>query len=74
MLEEARERHANKLAYCEELERRLDARLREGSISEEAYLGTLLVLRRGISAERCYAEWCEEAGELVISPRRAQRL
>ena len=69
LLEEARERHANKLAYFEELERRLEARLREGSISEEAYLGTLLVLRRGISAERCYAQWCEEAEELVSSTK-----
>ena len=67
LLEEARERHANRLAYFEELERRLEVRLRDGSISEEAYLGTLLVLRRGINAERCYAEWCEEAGELVSS-------
>ena len=70
LLEEARERHANRLAYFEELERRLEVRLREGSISEEAHLGTLLVLRRGINAERCYAEWCEEAGELVSSTKR----
>jgi PadR family transcriptional regulator, regulatory protein AphA len=69
LLEEARERHSNKLAYFEDLERRLEARRREGSISEEAYLGTLLVLRRGINAERCYAEWCEEAGELVSSTK-----
>jgi len=69
LLEEARERHANKLAYFEELERRLEVRLREGSISKEAYLGTLLVLRRGISAERCYAQWCEEAEELVSSTK-----
>jgi PadR family transcriptional regulator AphA len=66
LLEEARERHVNKLAYFEELERGLEARLREGSISEEAYLGTLLVLRRGITAERCYAEWCDEAGQLIL--------
>ena len=69
LLEEARVRHANKLAYFEDLEKRLKARLREGSISEEAYLGTLLVLRRGINAERCYAEWCEEAGALVSSTK-----
>ena len=67
LLEEARERHANKLAYFEELQGRLEVRQRKGSISKEAYLGTLLVLRRGINAERCYAEWCEEAEELVSS-------
>ena len=72
LLEETRERHVRNLAYFEELERRLEARLREGSISEEAYLGTLLVLRRGISAERCYAQWCEEAEEL-ISPTKGLR-
>jgi PadR family transcriptional regulator, regulatory protein AphA len=65
LLEEARERHMNKLAYFEGLERGLEARLREGSVSEEAHLGTLLVLRRGINAERCYAQWCEEAEGLV---------
>ena len=69
LLAEARERHMNKLTYFEELERRLESQLREGSISEEAYLGTLLVLRRGINAERCYAQWCEEAEELVSSTR-----
>ena len=69
LLEEARERHANKLAYFEDLERRPGARLRDGSLSEEAHLGTLLVLRRGINAERCYGQWCEEAGELVSSTK-----
>ena len=69
LLEEARERHANKLAYFEELESRLEAQLQEGDISEEAHLGTLLVLRRGINAERCYAQWCEEAEELVSSTK-----
>jgi PadR family transcriptional regulator AphA len=72
LLEEVRERHANKLAYFEGLASKLEARLREGSISEEAYLGTLLVLRRGINAERCYAQWCEEAEEL-ISPTKGLR-
>ena len=72
LLKEARERHVNKLAYFEDLERRLEVRLREGSMSEEAYLGTLLVLRRGINAERCYAQWCEEAEELV-SPTKGLR-
>jgi hypothetical protein len=67
LLEEARERHMEKLAYYEELGRGLDARLREGKISKEAYIGTLLVLRRGIGGERCYAEWCEEARALVSS-------
>ena len=69
LLEEARERHANKLTYFEELERKLEVRLREGSISKEAYLGTLLVLRRAINAERCYTQWCEEAEELVSSTK-----
>jgi len=72
LLEETRERHVSNLAYFEELERKLEVRLREGSISKEAYLGTLLVLRRGISAERCYAQWCEEAEEL-ISPTKGLR-
>ncbi|HZB82061.1 MAG TPA: PadR family transcriptional regulator [Rubrobacteraceae bacterium] len=67
LLEEARGHHAEKLAYYEELERGLEARLREGQISKEAYIGTLLVLRRGIGGERCYAEWCEEAKALVSS-------
>ena len=72
LLEETRERHVRNLAYFEELERKLEVRLREGSISKEAYLGTLLVLRRGTSAERCYAQWCEEAEEL-ISPTKGLR-
>jgi hypothetical protein len=38
---------------------------REGVISREAYLGTLLTLRRGIGAEKSYAEWCEEAAEVI---------
>jgi virulence activator alpha len=67
LLEEARGHHAEKLAYYEELEGGLEARLREDKISKEAYIGTLLVLRRGISGERCYAEWCEEAMALVSS-------
>ena len=67
LLEEARGRHVEKLAYYEELQRGLEARLREGKISKEAYIGTLLVLRRGIGGERCYAEWCEEARALVSS-------
>jgi DNA-binding PadR family transcriptional regulator len=69
LLEEARERHVNNLAYFEDLERRLEVRRRDRNISEEAYLGTLLVLRRGINAERCYAQWCEEAEELVSSTK-----
>ena len=28
-----------------------------------------MVLRRGINAERCYGQWCEEAGELVSSTK-----
>ena len=66
LLEEARGRHAKKLTYYEELERRLIVRLQEEEISEEAYLGILLVLKRGIGSERCYMEWCEEAKGLVF--------
>jgi hypothetical protein len=51
----------------EGFERGLEARLREGAISREAYLGTLLTLRRGIGAEKGYAEWCEEAAEMISS-------
>jgi DNA-binding PadR family transcriptional regulator len=67
LLEEVRGRHAQKLAYYEDLERSLEARLQDGEISKEAYLGTLLVLKRGLGAERCYLEWCEEAEAVVSS-------
>ena len=57
--------HERKLEMYEEFERRLEAQLKEGVISKEAYLGTLLTLRRGIGAERSYAEWCDEAAEMI---------
>jgi DNA-binding PadR family transcriptional regulator len=65
LLEEARERHLEKLTYFRELERGLQARLAEGRISREAYVGTMLTLRRGIGAEESYVGWCEEAARLV---------
>jgi DNA-binding PadR family transcriptional regulator len=68
--------HERKLEVYEGFERGLEARLREGVISQEAYLGTLLTLRRGIGAERSYAEWCEEAAEIISStapPHSASR-
>lgn len=69
LLEEARVRHEEKLDGYEELGRVLEGRRESGEISEEAYLGTLLVLRRGIGFERGYVEWCREAGEIVSSLR-----
>ena len=65
LLEEARKRHTEKLAYYGELEKRLKARLKNDEISEEAYVGTMLTLMRGIGAEESYVRWCEEAKSLV---------
>jgi len=59
--------HEEKLARYEEFERELEAELREDRIPREAYLGTLLTLRRGIRAEKGYAEWCDEAAEMISS-------
>lgn len=67
LLEEARRLHSAKLAYYEARERGLDERRERGDISEEAYIGTKLTLRRGISAEDSYVRWCDEAKSLVIS-------
>lgn len=69
-LEEVEALHEEKLARYEEYRRGLEVELREGRISEEAYMGTLLTLARGIGAERSYVEWCEEANE-VLSSRKA---
>jgi DNA-binding PadR family transcriptional regulator len=66
-LQEEKERHERKLEIYEGFERGLQAQLREGVISREAYLGMLLTLRRGIGAEKSYAEWCEEAAEMISS-------
>lgn len=72
-LGEVKERHARKLAEYEGYERDLRRTLREGGISGEAYLGTLLALRRGIGEEEGYVRWCDEAADLLSSaaPRRA---
>jgi len=69
-LQEEKERHERKLKMYEEFERWLEAQLREGAISREAYLGTLLTLRRGIGTEKGYATWCEEALEITHLPHR----
>ena len=70
-LREEKANHEEKLALYEKFERGLGAELREGRISGEAYLGTLLTLRRGIGVERSYVEWCEEAAEMVSQLDRA---
>jgi Virulence activator alpha C-term len=68
--EEVKALHEEKLARYEGYRRALEAELREGRISEETYLGTLLTLRRGIGAQRSYVEWCEEAKEVLSSSRK----
>ena len=69
LLREMRERQALKLAHFEELQRRLEGGLdpegKEEPITGPAYLGTLLVLRRGIRSQRSYVEWCDEAMEIL---------
>ena len=72
-LGEVKERHARKLAEYEGYERDLRRSLREGGISGEAYLGTLLALRRGIGEEEGYVRWCDEAADLLsfAAPRRS---
>lgn len=71
-LGKVKERHTEKLAEYEEYERDLRRSLREGGISGEAYLGTLLALRRGIGEEESYIRWCDEAeGILSSDPPRA---
>jgi hypothetical protein len=66
-LKEVKALHEEKLARYEGYRRGLEVELREGRISDEAYLGTLLTLRRGIGAERSYVEWCEEAKKVLSS-------
>lgn len=66
-LREARALHEKKLALYEDHERELERMAREDEISREAYLGTLLTLRRGIGAEKGYVEWCEEAARLIAA-------
>ena len=65
LLEEARTRHRERLAYFEELVRDLEGRKARGEVSEEAYVGTKLTLMRGIGAEESYVRWCEDAVDLV---------
>lgn len=66
-LREVKERHAEKLAEYEGYERDVRRLLREGGISGEAYLGTLLALRRGIGEEESYVRWCDEAADMLPS-------
>jgi PadR family transcriptional regulator, regulatory protein AphA len=73
-IEEVKALHEEKLARYEGYQRELEEERRDGGIPDEAYLGTLLTLRRGIGAEKGYAEWCEEAAEIISStapPRSA---
>lgn len=65
LLEEARVRHAEKLSYFRDLERKLRASFEGGEISKEAYVGTMLTLMRGIGAEESYVGWCERAVEFT---------
>ncbi|WP_119071314.1 PadR family transcriptional regulator [Rubrobacter indicoceani] len=69
LLREARGRRASKLAHFEELQRRLDSGLdpegRADPITGHAYLGTLLVLRKGIRTQKSYIEWCDEAADII---------
>jgi len=65
ILEEVRRRHTEKLSYFRELEHRLKNRLDEGGIPEEAYVGTMLTLLRGIGAEESYVKWCDRAAALI---------
>lgn len=73
-LREVRDCHAKKLAEYEGYERDLRRSLREGELSDEAYLGTLLALRRSIGQEEGYVSWCDEATNLLSAtvPRSAE--
>lgn len=72
LLEEARDRHAGKLARYEERASGLEERRERGEISEEAYVGTKLTLMRAIGAEESYVRWCDAAASFVAS-REASR-
>lgn len=69
LIAEARVRRVRKLARFEELQRRLEGRLdpegKQNPITGPAYLGTLLVLRRGIRSQKSYVEWCDEAADII---------
>ncbi len=64
---EVKGRYAEKVTYYRELKRGLKELVHEGAISREAYLGTLLTLRRGIGATESYVRWCDEAAEMISS-------
>jgi DNA-binding PadR family transcriptional regulator len=66
-LGEEKANHEEKLELYEGFELWHEGQLGEGRISREAYLGTLLTLRRGIGVERSYVEWCEEAAKTISS-------
>ncbi len=66
-LEEVKALHEEMLARYEGYQRELEEERGDGGISDEAYLGTLLTLMRGIGAERGYVEWCEEAAKIISS-------
>jgi PadR family transcriptional regulator AphA len=66
-LQEEKARHRQKLEMYEEFARQLRDQFDDGAISREAYLGTLLTLRRGIGVEQSYAEWCDEAARIIAS-------
>lgn len=72
-LREEKARHEHKLAVYQGFERALEAQLERGEISGEAYLGTLLTLRRGIGTEQSYAAWCDEAVATLSPPIKHER-
>lgn len=69
LLREARERRVEKLALFEALQRRLESGIdpdgKEEPTTGSAYLGTFLVIRRGIRSQRSYVEWCDEAAAII---------
>lgn len=69
LLGTARAHHAEKLSYFRELERGLEARLKEDNISRDAYVGIRLTLMRGIGAVESYVKWCDDARALVASKK-----
>lgn len=69
LLEGARRRHGEKLAYFRGLEAKLKRGREEGGISEEAYVGTMLTLLRGIGVEESYVGWCDRATAFVQARR-----
>ena len=66
-LQEVKALHEENLARYEGNRREREVELWEGRISDEACLGTLLTLGRGIGAERSYVELCVDAKEVLSS-------